>query len=163
MTTVRSTLINNLVARLGAMSVGGGYHFNWDLALGGGGFTQIKQQGIDMSVLPRGIVFVTDGAVVETNNINVEETLAILIEVWTFDDGASGLSSSEIVERMVTDVQRCFLADDAQGVPLAKTWSRSVGWRPIADLREGVPYIGAEIDLEVTYHHRRADPRELPA
>jgi hypothetical protein len=152
MPSVREAIISNIVTTLSGMTIAGGYNFDYPQA------QKLKLSGQDLGTKPA-IVVVVGG---ETKNQEqyMTDLVVCTLEVWVFvwaDHPAaqSALSSDELMDRYVRDIERALMADVTRGNNARDTM---IAGHEKVELAEGGGQMTVRVDVFVEYQHIITDP-----
>jgi len=151
MPSVRENIIANVATALGNISTANGY--GNDIT---GGIQRFLQTGLTVASVPT-IVVQFDN---EDKSLGPVEqytcTLTIGISVWCVHDTASISGYTwPVIDSIVTDVEKAVMVDTTRGGYAHDCEVRSIEGFSIT---QGQPYVGANVQLVVSYAHAASNP-----
>lgn len=148
--SVRELIVDNLTTALAAMSVAGGYNYDYPAP------QRYQLMGQVMATKPA-IVVVPLGEEKEIGSSEIYEcTLAVGLFVWADHPAAqSAISSDAYMDRIIRDVERAVMVDVGRGGKAVDTLLR--GFERIT-MSEGGGEMCVRVDVDVWYRHRLSDP-----
>ena len=151
MASVRESITANVATACAAISIAGGY--DNDIT---GGVQRFLQTGLNVATVPT-IVVQFDS---ESKSLGPSDQytceLIIGIDIWAVHDTASvsGYTWS-LIDSLVTDVEKALNIDYSRGGYAHDSEINTV--TPFR-LSEGMPFVGATVQMNVTYAHEAGDP-----
>jgi len=151
MPSIRENIIADLVTQLGTISIDNGYEN--DIL---GGVQRFSQTGSVLQNPPViGVVMDKEEKQSTLNALSVNK-LTIIIDVYAVDTDAIVGNTSTLVDSLVTDIEKCVMADPQRS---AKAIDSEIVMVQPFGLAESQPYVGASLVYSVNYRHALDDPR----
>jgi hypothetical protein len=154
MASVRENITANVATACAAISTAGGY--DNDIP---GGVQRFLQTGLNVSTVPT-IVVQFDS---ESKSLGPSDQytcdLTIGIDIWAVHDTSTVTGSTwTLIDSLVTDVEKALNLDNSRGGYAHDSEISTVS--PFR-LSEGMPFVGATIQMSVTYAHQAGDPEVI--
>jgi len=154
MPSVRESILANVATALGNISIANGYTNNIT-----GGIQRFMQTGLTVATVPTIVVQFDneDKSLGPSNQYTC--SLLVGIDVWAVHDTDSVTGYTwTLIDSLVTDIEKALNADLSRDGNAKDSEIRSI--EPFR-MSEGMPFVGASIQYQVTYAHDAFNPETV--